>query len=373
MLHSLKRHSTAEELTVGSGAPQEGDGFVDTAGAPHVALSRVSKVFGAVTALSDLTLEVEKEQFLALLGPSGSGKTTALRVIAGLEKPDRGTVAIGGSIVAGGGWVPPERRGVGLVFQDYALFPHMKVFDNVAFGVRRCTRQERKEKVQNVLELVGLAGMATRYPHELSGGEQQRVALARAMAPGPEVILLDEPFSNLDVDLRARVRRDVKAILSRVGATVILVTHDQEEALSIAERVAVMMEGRILQTGNPGDVYRHPATRTVAEFLGDANFFPGTALNGFVECEAGRVPANGAANGAVEVMVRPEGFVLLAGAGLPVEVVRTEYFGHDQLVSVRLPSGSTVKVRLLPTAGFETGQQLGLHLRGEAAVFPARP
>ncbi|MCL0078917.1 ABC transporter ATP-binding protein, partial [Dehalococcoidia bacterium] len=202
----------------------------------HVTLRQVSKCFGGVTAIADLTLEVNQGEFFSLLGPSGCGKTTTLRLIAGLEEPDLGTIAIGEDIVAGARWIPPEKRKVGIVFQDYALFPHMTVFKNIAFGLRWCSRQELQQRVTESLHMVDLSGIAQRYPHELSGGQQQRVALARALAPGPQVILLDEPFSNLDADLRTRIRAEVKTILAGAGATVIFVTHDQEEAFFIGDR-----------------------------------------------------------------------------------------------------------------------------------------
>ena len=228
--------------------------------------------FGAVTALADFTLEVEAGELCAVLGPSGSGKTTALRLIAGFERPDEGVLELFGERVAGGRtFVPPERRGVGMVFQDYALFPHLTVAENVAYGLRRgLNGREREARIGEVLTLTGLDGLGGRSVHELSGGEQQRAALARALAPRPRLLLLDEPFSNLDAALRGRVRGEVREIVRRAGITTILVTHDQEEALSIADRVAFIWRGRVEQSGTPEDIYLRPATLRVAESVGDA-------------------------------------------------------------------------------------------------------
>ncbi|HSV86033.1 MAG TPA: ABC transporter ATP-binding protein, partial [Levilinea sp.] len=233
-----------------------------------IKLHNVSKRFNGHQAVQDLSLSVMHGELLALLGPSGCGKTTTLRLIAGLEQPDYGTVMIRGRTVAGGSWVPPEKRGVGFVFQDYALFPHMTVWDNVAFGLSHIKRQDRIEKVRMPLELVGLADVAARYPHELSGGQQQRVALARALAAEPAVVLLDEPFSNLDADLRAQMRVQVRSILKEVSATAVFVTHDQEEALFMGDRIAVLHSGRLEQVAAPEDLYLAPASRFIAEFIG---------------------------------------------------------------------------------------------------------
>jgi iron(III) transport system ATP-binding protein len=206
-------------------------------------------------------------------------------------------------------------------------------------------------------------------PHELSGGQQQRVALARSLAAEPDIVLLDEPFSNLDPALRQRLRSEVRQILEALAITAIFVTHDQEEALSVSQRLAIMMDGRILQTGTPEEVYPHPASRKVAEFLGDANFLPGESGDGYVEFELGRVLAPDPPQGSVEVMVRPEALVLSAEDGIPVEVIRSEYFGHDQLITVKLPSGQPVKVRILPGRPLDPGQRMGLRLTGEPVVF----
>jgi iron(III) transport system ATP-binding protein len=247
----------------------------------------LSKKFGHTQAVTSVSFSLTRGRFLALLGPSGCGKTTTLRLLAGFEPPDSGTISIGDQRVFGPDvFVPPEKRSVGMVFQEYALFPHLSVTDNVAYGLPRNTNKKRR--VAEVLELVGLSGMGHRMPYELSGGQQQRVALARALAPNPQLILLDEPFSNLDSGLRNQLRAEVRRILRQAGATVIFVTHDQEEAFSLADEVAVMMDGGIVQSGSPRDLYRHPINRDIAAFLGHSNFLPGTLINGTIICEVGQ-------------------------------------------------------------------------------------
>jgi iron(III) transport system ATP-binding protein len=324
---------------------------------------------GGVTAVDRASLTVERGQTLALLGASGCGKTTLLRIIAGFERPDSGVIDVGGRRLNGPGvFVAPEKRRVGLVFQDFALFPHLSVASNVAFGMPG--RNGRRARIEELLSLVGLPGLGSRMPHELSGGQQQRVALARSLAAEPDVILLDEPFSNLDTGLRQRVRAEVRQIIETLGTTAVFVTHDQEEALSLAEHVAVMIDGGIEQTGRPADVYGHPATRAVAEFLGDANFLPGDARDGAVSTAVGPIPAPETSPGAVDVMVRPEDLLLSSEGGAPVEVVGHEYYGHDQMVTVRLANGALIKVREIAGHDFTAGQRLGLRLRGRAVVFP---
>ncbi|KKL88078.1 hypothetical protein LCGC14_1928300, partial [marine sediment metagenome] len=269
-----------------------------------ISLKGLARSYGDVRALDGVDLEVESGEICALLGPSGCGKTTPLRLIAGFELPDAGTVVVGGRALSGSGvFVPPERRRIGMVFQDYALFPHYDVGANVAYGLERDAAAER---VTEVLELVGLNGVVHRYPHELSGGQQQRVALARALAPTPDVILLDEPFSNLDATLRVRVRQETREILLAADTTSLFVTHDQEEALSLADTVAVMHAGRIEQVGTPEEVYGRPATHWVAEFLLRADVIPGTASNGYVECELARLAIDPGFSGPADVLIRPE-------------------------------------------------------------------
>jgi iron(III) transport system ATP-binding protein len=340
-----------------------------------VELRDLTKGFGTVRAVDGIDLTVDEGEVLALLGPSGCGKTTTLRLVAGFERPDAGRVVLDGAEVAGSQrFVPPERRRVGVVFQDYALFPHLSVAQNVGYGIR--DRGARQRRVSEMLDLVGLAGEALRLPHELSGGQQQRVALARALAPEPALVLLDEPFSNLDAALRVRVRGEVRAILREAGATVVFVTHDQEEALSLADRVAVMQAGRVLQVGEPAGLYVRPADRFVATFVGDADLIPGRAEDGAVATAVGRLATAGdgggeALTGDVEVALRPERVRLrLDGAGQGV-VRGITYFGHDQLVEVGLEDGARVRSRMGPVRSFEPGDRVSVAVNGEVIAFPA--
>jgi iron(III) transport system ATP-binding protein len=340
---------------------------------PAIEATGVSKAFGATHAVDDADVTVAAGELVALLGPSGSGKTTLLRTIAGLEVPDRGMVRIAGRTVCGPhDWVEPEERRVGMVFQDGALFPHLDVAANVAFGVPE--RADRADRVAACLELVGLGDRGRSYPHELSGGERQRVALARALAPEPDVILLDEPFAALDATLRSALRDDVADILARAGTSALLVTHDQQEALSMADVVVVMRDGAVVQTGTPEELYRAPATAWVAEFLGAAEVLPGTAADGTVTCELGRFAADPALDGPVDVVVRPEvlGIGPVGAAGATGTVRGRSYFGHDQLVRIELPSGRVVHSRRDGGARWRTGDEVTLVVEGQVTVL-ARP
>lgn len=304
-------------------------------------LGGVAKRYGAVVALEEATVVVGRGEFVALLGPSGCGKTTLLRLVAGFEVPDAGDVWVNSEHVAGAaGWVPPQRRHVGMVFQDYALFPHLTVAGNVGFGL---PRRGRAARVRAVLELVELIGCEGRYPGELSGGQQQRVALARAVARGPSIVLLDEPWSSIDPLLRSSMRDGLAAILRSLGVTVVLVTHDREEAFAIADRIVLMHAGRVVQAGEPEEVYYAPATRWVAEFVGAANFLPGRIVGDFVETAFGRLPvANRNGRTAVDVLVRPELLELELDPFAAAEVVGREFRGHDVFYRVRLADGTVV-------------------------------
>ncbi len=338
---------------------------------PVVELARLTCRFGSVTAVEEVSLTVEPRERLALLGPSGCGKTTTLRLIAGFERPSSGEVRIHGHLVAGDGvFVAPERRRVGFVFQDYALFPHLTVERNIGYGLGR--GPDRSERVERMLELVGLVGKAHRRPHELSGGEQQRVAIARALAPDPELILLDEPFSNLDAALRIRVRAEVLDILERAGATAVFVTHDQEEALSLADRVAVMRDGTVLQIDQPAELYQRPADAFVATFVGDADLLPAEVHSDSARSAIGvHQLVESGVTGAADLVIRPETVRLrLDGAG-PGVVSRFTYFGHDQLVEIRLASGARLRSRIPPGEHLVVGDRVAVQIVGPVVAFPA--
>jgi iron(III) transport system ATP-binding protein len=331
---------------------------------PAILCTALTKEFGGVSVLDGFDLSVPAGAILGLLGPSGSGKTTALRMIAGFERPDSGSVEIAGRVMVGGStWVAPERRKVGMVFQDYALFPHLSVATNVGYGVPGPGQDER---VAAVLELVGLADAAARFPHELSGGEQQRVALARALAPQPDVVLLDEPFSNLDTPRRDSMRRDVRAILAAARTTAVFVTHDQEEALAMSDAVAVMRDGRVLQVDEPAALYRRPTDCWVARFLGEAEFVPGIATGGSVETPLGTFPIPDHMEGAVEVMIRPESVEIIPG-GSDATVTEREFYGHDQVVTLRMRDGRPLLARIGAHPVVAPGDGVGVAVRDVVA------
>ncbi|MFI9557774.1 ABC transporter ATP-binding protein [Nonomuraea endophytica] len=371
-----------------------------------LAVSGVMKAFGGTAVLRGAALDVADGDLAAVLGPSGCGKTTLLRIVAGFERAEAGSVRIGGAEVGG---LAPEKRRVGIVPQDAALFPHLSVAGNVGFGlVRGLFRRAGVgvlERVEECLELVGLGGYGSRMPYQLSGGQQQRVALARALAPRPGVVLLDEPFNALDRSLRGTVRDDVRAALKKAGATAVLVTHDQEEALSMADTVAVMRDGVIVQQGTPEELYARPADLGVATFVGEAVVLHAEATNGTVTCALGSLRADGTsgtggvvgrsgdasgtggvvrrggdasgtggvvrrgsdASGTGWVALRPEQLVLERGGAARVE--RVEFFGHDAAVTVVLPDGGVVRARAGGEAAYRVGDRVSVRVEGPVLFF----
>lgn len=318
---------------------------------PVVELADVTKRFGEVVAVDGVTLELIQGETVSILGPSGCGKTTLLRLIAGFERVDAGEVRIEGRPVSlVNSHVQPENRNVGMVFQDYALFPHLTVGQNVSFGLGKLSREEGRRRLSEVLELVRLGDLEDRYPHELSGGQQQRVALARTLAPKPVTLLLDEPFSNLDANMRVEMRQEVDAILRESGSTTVFVTHDREEAFAMADRVGVMQHGRMEQTDTPDALYHEPATPFVAQASGICDFLPGTMSNGRAVTELGALliaSTNGdlGTDWAVDVLVRLDDFQLTPDPEGKSVVVSREFRGDEILLVVRMPSGATLRCR----------------------------
>ena len=388
----------------------------------HLAVAGLDKRFGAHQVLTGLDLDVPTGSLTAILGPSGSGKTTLLRVLAGFEHADAGTVRIGSAVADGPGvFLPPERRRIGYVPQEGSLFPHLTVGANVAFGLnrRKWGRERRSKRCADLLEAVGLGGLDRRYPHQLSGGQQQRVALARALAIAPEVVLLDEPFASLDANLRASVRADVQQLLKESGTTSVLVTHDQDEALSIADRVAVLRDGAIAQYAAPQELYSCPVDAEMARFIGEANLIPGTLNGSSVQTLLGRLAVTGAdpaaGNGAgagpgavpdgqggngtggpghrpAMVLIRPEQVELIPGTpdaapaggtdpgspdpgGLTGRITGYGYHGHDAVVTVqpeRDPHGPPLTVRMLGGLAMSPGSRVTLRAHGPVIAWPQR-
>ncbi len=350
-------------------------------------LDHVSHAFDGVLAVDDLSLTLKTGDVVCLLGPSGCGKTTALRVAAGLETLQQGRVMIANEVVAEGGRItPPEERSVGLVFQDYALFPHLTVAANVAFGLKGLSGSEKQARIEEALGRVGMLEAAAAYPHTLSGGQQQRVALARALAPRPRVMLLDEPFSNLDARLRQKVRDETLHVLKESGTTTLMVTHDPEEAMFMADRIALMRSGRIVQDGTPAQLYYQPVDAFVASFFGEINQLEGVVATEQVSTPFGPIDAKGFSDGAaVEILIRPEALHLLTADQAPpdgaangepvVEVMAARLMGRTSLIHLRaldVPDQEThfharVPGRFLPPEN----QRLRVELdRSQAFVFP---
>ena len=321
---------------------------------------------------------------MGLLGPSGCGKTTLLRLIAGFETPEAGSIELSHQTVCSAKtFIPPERRQVGVVFQDYALFPHLNVFENVTFGLKQLSRkgqlpkQQIKTLAQESLNLVGLSGMEKRYSHELSGGQQQRVALARALAPRPPLVLLDEPFSNLDVQVRLRLRQEVRDILKNVGASGIFVTHDQEEALAISDKVAVMQNGHLVQADTPENIYQNPATRFIAEFVTQANFIPTTHTTDGWTTELGTLHKAicttqlNCNNG--DLMIAQEDFHIKSDPNGPLYIKGRQFLGREYQYSLITPSNQTLQIRTSANHRFEIGDRIQASIVGDRIrLFPSK-
>lgn len=306
------------------------------------------------TVVEDFSLEVKKGELTCLLGPSGCGKTTVLRAIAGFEPVSKGEILLNGKQISSPTHsLPPEKRGLGMVFQDYALFPHLNVYDNISFGLHRQTSKEQQRRADKLLELVGLAGHGKRYPHELSGGQQQRVAVARALAPEPKLLLLDEPFSNLDVELRERLALDVRDILHEQGIAAVFVTHDQHEAFVMGERIAVMQHGHVRQTDTPYKLYHEPVDRFVADFIGQGRFIDGTMVAaGTVDTVLGELTGklvyNWPVGCAVDLLLRPDDIYISENGEYNVEVTERAFKGAETLYTLRLTTGEEV-LSLVPS------------------------
>jgi iron(III) transport system ATP-binding protein len=344
-----------------------------------LSVSGLCKVFGSHVVLADLGVSVPAGSLTAVLGPSGSGKTTLLRILAGFERADAGTVTIGDAVVDGpGAYLPPERRRIGYVPQEGSLFPHLTVEANVGFGLP--ARQRKGPRTVGLLDAVGLAGLGRRYPHQLSGGQQQRVALARALAIRPDIVLLDEPFAALDAHLRASVRADVLQLLREAGTTAVLVTHDQDEALSTADRVAVLRDGKIAQCASPEDLYSRPVDADLARFIGDANLVDGVLDGTTVHTILGRLPVEASEAphpppGPVTVLIRPEQVELqpAGAASLAGRVVSCGYHGHDAVVHVQPEqdgAGQVIIVRIAGGRQLPAGSPVSLRTRGPVLAWP---
>lgn len=345
-----------------------------TEGVPGVSVRDVRVELSDAPVLRGVSLDVRAGSQLAILGPSGCGKTTLLRAISGLQSIDHGEIWLGENRVAGDGHrVAPEERSVGLVFQDWALFPHLTVAANIAYGLPKGIRSRRfrrnpkaRERVLDLLEMVGVTDLALRLPGSLSGGQQQRVALARALAPRPTVLLLDEPFSSLDTHLRADVRSEVQTLLRDLSITAIFVTHDQDEAFVLGDEVAVMRDGVVVQQAPPAELYTRPADPWLAEFVGEAELLDGDAIGDRATTALGVVALAEPATGPVRVLLRPEEIVITPGAGAVVTEV--EYYGHDALSSVALSDGTIVRSRVTGASLFQPGDTVAVTHRGGPAV-----
>jgi len=355
-----------------------------------IEIQNLFKRFKKVVAINHIQLEVEKGEMLTLLGPSGCGKTTTLRCIAGLERPDDGDIVIDGKPMLSKGFVEPSKRGIGMVFQNYAVWPHMKVYNNIVYGlkIQKMSRQQMNEKAQKVLELVGLSGLEDRYPAQLSGGQQQRVALARALVGNPKVLLLDEPLSNLDAKLREELRFEIKSLVRRMGITSVYVTHDQAEAMVISDRIAVMNSGNVVQIGTADEIYQKPASKFVADFIGTMNFMPGQVLEvlpdtggivirpAFSEKILCTASGNTAASAGDEVYasIRPEDVKIFTEPPQNREnlfkgtIAHRAYLGNFLYFFVNI-NGTMIRVQVAYHLPQEEGQELYLYLNPQKCMI----
>ena len=328
----------------------------------------VSKSYDEEQVLSDFNLDVWKGSITGILGSSGSGKTTALRLIAGFDRPDAGIIEMKNEVIVSDEiWLPPEKRNIGMVFQDYALFPHLSVEKNIAFGLGKNDLEQGRLK--EVIDMCNLSGLINKFPQELSGGQQQRVALARALAPNPEVVLLDEPFTSLDAQMARVLRDEVVELLKNTETTAIIVTHDQEEALSVCDVVSVLEKGKIIQSSTPQEIYLNPVSKTVANSVGDPNILKGFSIDGRVETSLGTFVS--AYEGALDVSIRPECIELNLDSEGSYIVKECTFYGHDQVISFQNSKGEVFRARSLPNTIYEAGDKVNIEI-SEVTTFPSK-
>ncbi len=327
----------------------------------------VTKSYGSEIVLSDFNLDVWNGSIVGILGISGSGKTTALRLLAGFDKPDSGIIEMRNRVISSDDtFLPPEERNVGMVFQDYALFPHLNVEKNISFGLSR--DEIKSGRLEEVLSMCNLETYRNKFPQELSGGQQQRVSLARALAPKPEVILLDEPFTSLDAHMARDLREEVVSLLRQTETTAIIVTHDQEEALSVCDVVSVLENGSVIQSATPQEIYLNPVSQTVANSVGDPNILKGFSVDGRVETSLGTFVT--AYNGALDVSIRPECIELLLDSEGSYVVKECTFYGHDQVISFQNSKGEVFRARSLPNTIYEAGDKVNINI-SEVTTFPS--
>ena len=328
----------------------------------------VSKSYDEEQVLSDFNLDVWKGSITGILGSSGSGKTTALRLIAGFDRPDAGIIEMKNEVIVSDEvWLPPEKRNIGMVFQDYALFPHLTVEKNIAFGLGK--NDLEKGRLKEVIDMCNLSGLINKFPQELSGGQQQRVALARALAPNPEVVLLDEPFTSLDAQMARVLRDEIVELLKNTETTAIIVTHDQEEALSVCDVVSVLEKGKIIQSSTPQEIYLNPVSKTVANSVGDPNILKGFSIDGRVETSLGTFVS--AYEGALDVSIRPECIELNLDSEGSYIVKECTFYGHDQVISFQNSKGEVFRARSLPNTIYEAGDKVNIEI-SEVTTFPSK-